>query len=496
MKSTKWTRRQVLKGTGVALSVPWLETFETKKAHAAGTAPVRRYMSVYWPNGTADGYLWGATGAGASMTLAPILQPLQPNIAKVMPLGGVGNYSPWNGHVEPSHGNNCATAWTGVKANGNMSANSSISIDQAIGNQIQAANGGKLPTPLHSLQVGLSTLDSYTDGLPGPHSRSISWKDAASPLYKIISPQNVFDTLVAGGLPMSGNTGGSTMPDPAAVRRQALKKSALDYITNSATSLQMRLSKSDNARLGQFLTSVRDLEARVTAMPIGNTMTGQTCGNSKVTRPTQVYAVGNTPPDYNRGSHATLMIDLVVMAYQCDLTRVVSFMLDDARSDFVYNFITNRTFSQTGSTAGTAATAGYHGLQHAGDQNDGFATITYWNMARLNELITKFSGIMEGAGSVMDSTIIHAMSGMHGGNHDGLNIPVVLAGTGGGVIKTGQALHLAGGSNVTGNKSEAGKNLQDVHLTILNKVFGATQTQFGVAMSNYPSAGVLTNLLA
>ena len=159
MKSTKWTRRQVLKGAGVALSVPWLETFETKRARAQ-TASVRRYMSFYWPLGTADGYLWGATGAGASMTLAPILAPLQPNISKIMPLGGVGNYSPWNGHVEPSHGNNCATAWTGVKANGPMNANSSISIDQAIGNQIQTANGGTLPTPIHSMQVGLSTLDS------------------------------------------------------------------------------------------------------------------------------------------------------------------------------------------------------------------------------------------------------------------------------------------------------------------------------------------------
>jgi hypothetical protein len=495
MKSTKWTRRQVLKGAGVALSVPWLETFETKKAKAASTVPLKRYISVYWPNGTADGYLWGASGSGASMTLAPILQPLQPNIARVMPLGGVGDYSPWNGHIEPSHGNNCATAWTGVKASGPMNANSSISIDQAIGNQIQAANGGTLPTPLHSLQVGLSTLDSYTDGLPGAHSRSISWKDAASPLYKIISPQNVFDTLVAGGLPQTGNMMQNAMPDPTAIRRQALQKSALDYITASATSLQMRLSKSDSMRLGQFLTSVRDLETRVTAAPIAGAVAGLNC--SPLPRPTQT-AVDNQPypAGFDRGMHATLMIDLIAMAYQCDLTRVVSFMLDDARSDFVYNFINMRTFSMTGSMPGTGAVAGYHGLQHAGDQNDGFATITYWNMTQLNNLITALTKISEGAGSAMDSTIIYAGCGMHGGNHDGLNVPVVLAGTGGGVIKTGQAYHLGtGAATVTGNKSEAGKNMQDVHLTILNKVFGATTKEFGVSMSNYPSAGVLTELL-
>jgi hypothetical protein len=496
MSSTKWSRRQVLKGAGVALSVPWLETFETKRAQAETASP-RRYVSFYWPLGTADGYLWGAAGAGASMTLAPILQPLQPNISKVMPLGGVGDYSPWNGHIEPAHANNCATSWTGVKANGPMNADSSISIDQAIANQIVASNGGTSPTPISSLQVGLSTLDSYTDGLPPPHSRSISWKDAASPLYKIISPQAVFDALVAGGLAQTGNMTHAMLPDPAAIRRQQLQKSVLDYITASATSLQTRLSKSDGMRLGQFLASVRDLEQRVTATPISpTTATGLNC--SPLMRPTQTTVVNQPyPPGFDRGMHATLMTDLVVMAFQCDLTRVVSFMLDDARSDFVYNFLTMRAFSMTGSMPGTGAVGGYYGETHAGDQNDGFATITWWNMTQLNELITKISAIKEGAGTAFDNTIIYAGSGLHGANHDALNVPVVIAGTGGGVFKTGQARHLGTGAALaTGNKSEAGENLQDVHLTILNKVFGGTLKEFGASMSMYPSQGVLTELLA
>ena len=493
MKSTKWTRRQVLKGAGVALSVPWLETFETKKANAAGTAPIRRYMSVSWPNGTADSYLWGAAGAGASMTLAPILQPLQPNISKALVLGAVGNYSPWGAHVEPSHGNNYATSWTGVKASGAGSVNSSISIDQAIGNQIQASNGGKLPTALHSMQVGLSTLDSYTDGLPGPHSRSISWKDAATPLYKIISPQSVFDTMVGGGLPQSGNM--TTTPDPTALKRQALQKSALDYIIESSQSLQTRLSSSDVQRMTEFLTSVRDLETRVVASSMPATTS---VGCSPLARPTQT-AVDNQPypAGFNRGLHATLMIDLVVMAFQCDITRVVSFILDDARSDFVYDFITQRAFSMTGSTAGTSPVSGYHGLQHAGDTNDGFATITYWNMQQLNDMVTKISAIKEGAGTAFDGTVIHAHSGMHGGNHDGLNIPVVVMGDGGGVLKTGQAMNFAGGTTVTGVKSTNGKNLQDLHLTVLNNVFGGTGAQFGTAVGSFVgTTGVIKDILA
>src|SRR5258706_1844657 len=179
MKSTKWPRRQVLKGTGIALSVPWLETFASKKAHAAGA--IKRYMAFYWPNGTASGF-WTPSGSGTALTLSPILQPLEPNKAKVLVLGNVGNYSPWNGHIEPSHGHNSATAWTGVRANGTGNNNSSISVDQQIAQLLTAQNGGKSPTPLESLQIGLSTLESYTDGLPGPPSRSVSWKSASEPL--------------------------------------------------------------------------------------------------------------------------------------------------------------------------------------------------------------------------------------------------------------------------------------------------------------------------
>jgi len=485
MKSTKWTRRQVLKGAGIALSVPWLETFAAREAKAAA---IKRYLGVYFPNGTASGY-WGASGSGAGMTLKPILQPLEPNKAKTLVLGNVGNYSPWNGHIEPSHGHNCATAWTGVRASGTGNNNSSISIDIAIANQVQAANGGKLPTPLHSLQVGLSTLKSYFDGLPEPHSRSISWKSATEPLYNIVSPQAVFDRLVAGGLPMGGNTMPTT--DPIAMRRAALKKSALDYIIDSSTSLKTRLSTSDVKRMDLFLTSVRNLETRIANSGMPSPTPGLNC--SPVMRPAATYNVMATPADYNRGTHATLMIDLTVMAFQCDITRVVSFMLDDARSDYVYNFIKERTFTATGSTPGTASVGGYHGAQHTSDTNNGFATIGWWNMDRINEMVTKISAIKEGTGSAFDGMVLQAMSGMHGGNHDSLNLPLVIMGNGGGVLKTGQAIDFG----TTGVPMGGGKNLQDVNLTILNSVFGGTGTQFGTAMGTFAgTTGVIKELLA
>src|SRR5437879_793224 len=125
MGSKNWTRRQLLKGAGVALSLPWLETFSPPAAKAAAAAP-RRYISLYFPNGSPD--FWHPTGAGTNWTPSPILEPLAPNKSRVLVLGNVGNYSPWGAHIEPSHGHNCATAWTGVKASGPGNANGSISI--------------------------------------------------------------------------------------------------------------------------------------------------------------------------------------------------------------------------------------------------------------------------------------------------------------------------------------------------------------------------------
>src|SRR5579871_5977280 len=155
MNSKTWTRRHILKGTGVALSLPWLESLAPKSAQAAAAAGAKqRYVTMYFPNGTAD--FWKPTGGGANWTLSAILEPLLPNKAKMMAIQNIGNYSPFGGHIEPSHGHNAASAWTGVKANGN---NNGISVDQVIANTIVANNGGKSPTPLQSIQVGLSTLD-------------------------------------------------------------------------------------------------------------------------------------------------------------------------------------------------------------------------------------------------------------------------------------------------------------------------------------------------
>lgn len=487
---SRFSRRQLLRGAGVALALPWLETFapRTARAQAAATAKRRRYVSMSWPHGVIP-YYWPTTpGTGDAWQLAPLMEPLAPIKAKVAVLGGVSNHSTWNGHIEPAHGHVCAATWTCTKANGPSNGYSGTSVDQVIARTIGQE------TALSSLQVGLSTLDSYPDGLPGQHSRSISWSDPQTPLYKIISPQAVFDRLI-GGATSSNMT---ATPDAAAERRRLLRKSALDYLIESTTSLKLRVSRGDGVRLDRFLGSVRALEQRVAtpAMQL-------TC--QRMARPTEVYAVGQSnagtitegyvgdkPPEgYDRGHHADLMIDLVAMALQCDTTRVVSFMLDDERSDFSYNFLPGYRFTATSARPDpTLIIGGLHGLQHTSADSDAWRTIIRWWMEKAARLAQKLDAIREDDGSsVLDNTVIMSASSMNGLNHDTQDLPIVLLGSGGGVLK----------QNVYQRwPAEKPPNLADLHLMLMQKVYGCPDTTFGAKVGSFadPSIPQPTELLA
>jgi hypothetical protein len=484
MQSQSWTRRQVLKGAGVALSVPWLETFAPRTARAQAAAAKKRYLGIYQPNGTAQYWMPTGAGSGAGWTLSPLLQPFAAvkskmtvfaNLANNLPYGGV-TYT--NSKGLGSHGADGATTWTSVPVSGPGNNNNGISVDQVVANLLAA--GPTTKTYLPSLQVGLSTHDSYGDGLPFQHSRSMSWKSPTEPLYKQVNPQAVYDQLVA-GRPTSSNM--TTMVDPMAERRRLLRKSSLDYIVESSTALQLRLSTSDKMRLDQFLSSVKTLETQVASvqgsMP-GVAIAGCPAPPARAAAP---VAVGMTAPGYNRNDHADVMVNLVAMAIQCDITRSVSFMLDDERSEFAYNFLFERSFTPTGSAPNPAnlPVGEYHGLQHSGDRNNnitpGFATIGWWNSTKVAALAALLDATSEGAaGTALDNTVLFYAGGMHGGDHLNNNLPVAILG--GGALGLKQDTFLSTGAEL---------QLSDVHFSILQKIFGYTGAAFGVGKNLVPA---------
>jgi Protein of unknown function (DUF1552) len=457
-KPSEPTRRTFLRASGVALALPWLESLSTRGAHGATGLGRKRFVSMNFPNGVSNFWKPATTGAGDAWQLSPILEPLAPLKSQVTVLSDVGNYSPWGGHVEPSHATNYGGFLTCIKQSGPMNANRGISVDQVIANGLGSA------TPIPSLQVGLSTLDSYTDGLPAAHSRSVSWAAPDMPLFKLVDPQQVFDKLF--------NIATPPRPDTSAA-----DKSILDQVLGQAQALQPSLSKSDRARVDEFLTSVRAVEQNIATLA----MTG-TCMSG--TRPAESYSVAMVPADYNRDTHADIMIDLVTLALQCDLTRVVTFMLDDARSDFVYNFLTQRDFTPTGSSPSPTNTpiGGLHGLSAAGDANSGWATINYWFVQKLVRLCQKLQAIQDGTGgTILDQSVVWFGTEMHGGNHDGLDLPLLYVGSGGGRLVVGQHIDFLSRPN--------GEDLANVYFTFLNKVFDIGVDSFGVGQGSYTTAG-------
>jgi hypothetical protein len=466
----------VLKGAGVALAVPWLETFAPRTARAQAAAAKRRLVTMYFSNGTAAFWTPTGTGSGEGWKLSPIQEPLTPVKSKVLAMSNIDNTKPFitakdpdGTHPQGSHGALSASTWTASPVAG---MNNGISVDQVVANTIAA---GANPTSLHSLQVGLSTVDSFTDGLAPAHSRSMSWKSASEPLYKTISPQAVFDRLVSAkgtSAPPSAGMNTTPMADPIAERRRLLKKSSLDYIIESSTALQMRLSASDVKRMDSFLSSVRTLEKRVS---MANVPAQTPISCTMPMRPSQVYVVGNNA-SYDKQLHASLMTDLTMMALTCDITRVVSYMLDDARSEFVYKFLQQRNFTPAGSTPGTGGCDQYHAMQHAGETNNQFATIGWWMAQKASELAQKMAMVSEGAaGSLLDNSVIILASGMHGSSHKGLDIPVAVIGSGGGVLKQDTYLPFA-----------TSQQIGDLHLTVMQKVFGCKETSFGASTAIIP----------
>jgi len=487
------SRRTLLRGAGVALALPWMESLLPRGARAqAGNGLPKRYLPVFFPNGSASQWWTGtAAGEGAGWTLSPILEPLLALKDKVTVISGLQNWSafaPTGPGVEPSHGRLPGAFLTGVSRDlvkdqlgSNAEDINGISIDQVLAQN--AAIGGL--TPLASMQLGSSTIDSFCDGRPCSLSRSISWSDTFTPLYKKIDPAQVFNDIVAAAPteePM-GTGGAPAGPSPEALKRAALNQSVLDAVIESAERTNTRLGGADKVKLDEFLTSVRAVEVK--AIQVGSTLPSTlTC--SQIAQPTLTASVGmqNGMNGYDKGAHTDIMNDLIVMAFQCDVTRIISYMLEDERSEFIYSHVTQRDFTDTSSTPGNGGCGEYHGLQHGGDANNGYASIIHWQASKMAELATKLQAIEESPGvSVLDNVIIMFASCMHGGNHDGNDLPVALIGGGNGILKTNQ--------HVMFNE----RQMRDLHLTVMNSYFGLNETDFGHSEIGTPIS-VINEILA
>lgn len=478
-----FSRRIVLRGAGVALTLPWLESLilPNKSAQAAGTAP-KRYMPIFLPNGASDNWKPQAVGVGNAWALGQVLDILGPTLkSKMQVLSNFENGSAFNADgsssVEPSHGRQPG-AWLtcvdpgAIRKELKVDEANEISLDQIMANH--AAFKGK--TSLPSLQLGLSTVESYCDGQPCSNSRSISWSGKTTPMYKMVDPLAVFNKITGVIKPSDGN--GPTVPDAEQQARAARNKSILDAVLENATRTQAKLGAADKMRMDEFLTSVREIETRVTNVSMG--MGGVAC--AAITKPTMATVGPNAfrqnTANYNKGTHADVMNDLIVMALQCDATRIITHMMEDERSEFTYDHVKLRSFPDDRSKPSVEANGTcpeYHGGGQHGTLNN-FASIVRWNVGKVGELATKLDAIKEADGSsILDNTVIFLGGAMHGSNHACNELPIALIG--GGAIGLRQDQHV----------DLVKRPLRDLHYTMMQKVFEMSDvTAFGRNLTGAP----------
>lgn len=467
----------------MALALPWLESLAPQMARAQSTAR-KRFLPIFLPNGASDLWKPMTAGVGNAWTLSSVLDPLAPLKSKLTVLTNLENYTSFDSDrafpkVEPSHGRQPG-GWlscmdpTSFRTKAGLAEGNSPSVDQRIAKFL-----GTQTIPIESLQTGLSTAFSSCDGQLCSNSRSVSWDHNNKPMYKLVDPLEVFNKLMAVAKPDKPDTG---QPDPEALKRVALNKSVLDAIKENTAATRLRLGMQDQLRLDEFLTAVREVEVDATKLSEG--LGGLAC--AAIDKPTISSAdapifnnnfARQNGANYNKGTHADVMNDLIVMAFQCDATRVITHMLEDERSEFTYDHVTRRTFTAASSVQATGTCPSYHdGGQHGNP--DDFATITWWNVGKVAALCSKLDAIKEEDDkSILDNTLVLFGGAMHGSNHNCDELPTVLIGSGGGTFKTDMHVVLQQ------------RWLRDLHHTIMTSMFGmsgAEVTTFGADRPGSP----------
>jgi hypothetical protein len=460
-------------------------------ARAQSTTP-KRFIPIYLPNG-ASVLWWETTGSGAgdAWQLSPLLAPFEPFKQKMLMLRQIGNFtwrkdlltmSPaWTTYTErndfcgvcrmpngafilPTHSRspsallNCidGDAYRAERGqNVATSAQNGETVDQLIARSVEQQ------TPFSSMQLGVLDGVGQLDERHSAMSRNMSWSQEGTPLGKDLEPANVFDKLVAAGA-------GQDSSDVAAVaegeRRRALDLSALDALGESVGELQPRLGQSDRERLDQFLTGVRELEDRA---------------NTIIEVESSCEAIGAPGRNLQPDARAAAMNDLIVMALECDVTRIITYMLDNSRSDQVYSWVPRRDFQAGGAEVGGTSTA-YHESQHQSGISPDFASITNWNVGVVADLLQKMDAVQEEEGTLLDNSLVMFAGGMHHGDHAAFDLPFTLFGSGSGTFRQNELISFPEGI-------EDIRQLRDIYYTILNNYFELGVEKFGEDMRGIPN---------
>ncbi|OAI52324.1 hypothetical protein AYO44_04760 [Planctomycetaceae bacterium SCGC AG-212-F19] len=404
------SRRTLLRGVGALVSLPWLEAMgplcNWAVAGPSQAAP-NRMAFLYVPNGKnmAD---WTPKTEGAGYELPPILEGLAPVKEDLLVLTGLtADKARPNGDGAGDHARALGAFLTGCqprKTDG-TDIRAGTSVDQVAASRL----GDQ--TRLASLEIGCeqgAMAGNCDSGYSCVYSSTMSWRSATQPLPKEVNPKLVFERLFGNG------------PDALRAQRDAKRKSVLDFVREDAGDLSNKLGATDKRKLDEYFAAVRDVEQR-----IANAQKLPPVKTPDLAKPAAI------PPTYEE--HVHLMGDLLVLAFQADVTRVSTFVLANEGSNKPYPFI--------------GVSEGHHDLSHHENnpkKKEKIRDINKFHVRQLAYILTKMKAIKEGDGTLLDHCMIAYGSGNSDGNrHNHDDLPILVAGHGCGTIKTGRHIRFA-----------------------------------------------------
>ena len=431
------SRRHFLRGMGVALALPWMESLpvfgQAAEAVKTSTPPLRLGI-VYFSNGV-EPIHWWAKGSGATMELGPAAAPMMAHREDMVFVQGLFNQSAFVS-TSPHLGRMNVLSGAPVSLDPNE-----IRVGTSMDQVLAAHVGGRTSIP--SLVLGIEPNElRLEDGLSMIYGSSVSWVSPTKPATKEIYPSRAFDRLVGDGT------------------ARKVDRSILDEVRQDSQSLRPRISRGDNLKLSEYLESIRDIEKRIERAAKEERIEGWRPTMTQPDMPRPKNELPQNVPD-----HMKLMLDLIVLAFQMDKTRIATVMLNNDLSQMNFKFLEG------------VQGALHLDLTHNGKAPDKEAMYLKTNQYHIEQfayLTQRMKEISEGETTLLDNSILMCASSLFDGDSHGADqLPILLTGKGGGSLKTGRILNYL-------DKGDQNRKACSLHLSLMDRM-GVTLDQFGDA---------------
>ena len=421
MMNSPISRRAVLKGLGVTVALPWLESVRAwgKQSVDAVSAP-KRFACLFQGDGISPPDWW-ARGEGEQMELGPSLEALAPYKSQLNVIHGLFNRNAGGGHARCT-----GNILSGVALQRGRMIRGAVSMDQLLARRYEQESA------VPSLELGCEHPVSgfHESQYSMVYASHISWQNPDSPIPIELYPSLAFDSL------FGSQTG-------------KLQASILDHVLEQANDLRRQVSGSDQVKLDEYLASVRETEQRV------RRLTEQPQENSKLMQAASQRPADGLPADLQ--AYARAMCDIVALAFQTDRTRIATLLLSRDLSGQVYPFLGLKD--------------DHHSYSHANEGPE-FKKITRFHVDQYAYLIDRLAKMQEGDGTVLDNSCIMYVS-EHWNAHNSNQVPLVLAGGLGGTLKTGRTFNFL-------NSGDDRRKLCSLYLGLMDRM-GIELKEFGDA---------------